>query len=288
MAEQPAFLTTREVADLLRVKERKVYDMAADGDIPCRRVTGKLLFPRAELEAWLGGGAAREAPNVVAGSHDPLLDWAIRESGSGLATFFDGSLDGLDRLASGQAIAAGMHLYEPESDSWNTAHAARRLGGARIVLIGWARRRQGLILAPALAGQIRSVGDLRGRRVAMRQPAAGAGVLFAHLMAEAGLSQSDIETLPELARTETEAATAVASGKADAAPGLAAAALPLGLGFVPTRQENFDLAIDRRAYFEAPIQTLLAFTRSTAFEAKARDLTGYDLDPLGTVRWNAR
>ena len=31
---QPAFLTTREVADLLRVKERKVYELAASGDIP--------------------------------------------------------------------------------------------------------------------------------------------------------------------------------------------------------------------------------------------------------------
>ncbi|HIC80349.1 MAG TPA: DNA-binding protein, partial [Kiloniellaceae bacterium] len=44
----PAFLTTKEVAELLRVKERKVYDLSAEGEIPCRRVTGKLLFPRLE------------------------------------------------------------------------------------------------------------------------------------------------------------------------------------------------------------------------------------------------
>ena len=29
--DRPAYLTTREVADLLRVKERKVYDLAAAG-----------------------------------------------------------------------------------------------------------------------------------------------------------------------------------------------------------------------------------------------------------------
>jgi excisionase family DNA binding protein len=40
----PEFLTTREVAALLRVKERKVYDLASAGQIPCRRITGKLLF----------------------------------------------------------------------------------------------------------------------------------------------------------------------------------------------------------------------------------------------------
>ena len=287
MADQPAFLTTREVADLLRVKERKVYDMAAEGEIPCRRVTGKLLFPRSELEAWLGGSPASTAPDVIAGSHDPLLDWAIRASGSGLASFYDGSLDGLDRIATGQAIAAGMHLFEPATGTWNTDHASARLAGAPVVLIGWARRQQGLILSPALTERIDSVADLRGKRIAMRQPAAGAGLLFAHLMAEAGLSENDIDPLPDLARTETEAATAVASGQADAAPGLAAAALPLGLGFVATMQEHFDLAIDRRAYFEAPVQSLLAFARTPAFEAKARELTGYDLGPLGSVRWNA-
>ena len=51
----PDFLTTKEVAALLRVKERKVYDMVAEGEIPHRRITGKLLFPRAALEAWLEG-----------------------------------------------------------------------------------------------------------------------------------------------------------------------------------------------------------------------------------------
>ena len=93
-------LTTREVAALLRIKERKVYDLVAAGEIPHVRVTGKLLFPRALLDAWLlrhseAHAVPRVWPDIVAGSHDPLLDWALRESGAGLATFFDGSLDGL-------------------------------------------------------------------------------------------------------------------------------------------------------------------------------------------------
>ena len=46
-------LTTREVAGLLRIKQRKVYDLVASGEIPHVRVTGKLLFPRALLDAWL-------------------------------------------------------------------------------------------------------------------------------------------------------------------------------------------------------------------------------------------
>ena len=104
------FLTTKEVAALLRIKERTVYDLVKEGSIPVSRVTGKLLFPRELVEAWVRRNAETEGgieavmrpPPVLAGSHDPLLEWAIRESGSGIATFFDGSLDGLSRVGEGR------------------------------------------------------------------------------------------------------------------------------------------------------------------------------------------
>ena len=98
------YLTTKELADLLRIKERKVYDLAASGDVPCSKAMGKLLFPRKDVEAWLAGSSTGpsaqklpDRPSVFLGSHDPLLDWALRESRSGIATFFDGSVDGLSR-----------------------------------------------------------------------------------------------------------------------------------------------------------------------------------------------
>ncbi|MEQ8356053.1 MAG: helix-turn-helix transcriptional regulator [Kiloniellaceae bacterium] len=291
-AAEPAFLTTREVAALLRVKERKVYDLAAAGDIPCRRVTGKLLFPRDEIQAWLAGGrrgaASASAPaNIAAGSHDPLLDWAVRESGSGLATFFDGSLDGLARMRAGEAALAGLHVYEPEHDDWNVGHLRETLGAAPVVLIEWAKRQQGLLLTASLAGKVTSVADLAGRRVARRQASAGAGLLLDHLLSRAGLEAGQVVFVSGLARTETEAAAAVASGQAEAAPGLAAMARQFGLAFLPTVEERFDLVVDRHAWFEPPFQRLLAFCATPAFGAKAAALGGYDLSAHGRVVWNA-
>ena len=114
------FFTTKELAEFLRIKERKVYDLAASGKVPCSKAMGKLLFPRAEIEAWVASQqvgpqpvtvpAAR--PNVFLGSHDPLLEWALRESRSGLAMYFDSSLDGLNRFEAGEGVATGLHLYE--------------------------------------------------------------------------------------------------------------------------------------------------------------------------------
>ena len=66
---------------------------------------------------------ARTAPPpIVAGSHDPLLDWALRESGSGLATYYDGSFDGLTRLKDRTAQAAALHIHE--DDGFNSRPCA--------------------------------------------------------------------------------------------------------------------------------------------------------------------
>jgi len=111
-------LTTAEAAAYLRLKERKLYELVSQGAIPCTKVTGRWLFPKAELDRWLAGSlaapdglAAVPPPAIVGGSHDPLLEWALRESGSGLATLPEGSEAGLARFAAGEVVAAAIHLH---------------------------------------------------------------------------------------------------------------------------------------------------------------------------------
>ncbi|WP_343116265.1 helix-turn-helix transcriptional regulator [Ostreiculturibacter nitratireducens] len=282
---EPTYLTTKEVADLLRVKERKVYDLIAAGEIPHRRIIGKLLFPRAEIVQWIEGTAGNdtgERPAVLTGSHDPLLDWAVRESGCGLATLLDGSGNGLETYAGGDAALCGLHI--PDGDDWNVGIVAGR-GLRGSVLLTWAQRARGLVLAPAIQAEVACLSDLKGKRVVMRQPGAGAAVLFERLLAREGLSPEDFVAAAGYARTESDAAAAVASGEADAALGLETMARQFHLGFLPLVTERFDLLVDRRAYFTEPVQKLLAFTRTQAFVEKARAMGGYDLSGMGEVRW---
>ncbi len=281
----PSYLTTREVAEILRVKERKVYDLAAAGEIPHRRITGKLLFPKAELLDWIETGcgpAPAERPAVLTGSHDPLLDWAVRECGSNLATLFNGSRAGLDSFAEGQAALAGLHI--PDGTDWNVGTVAAQ-GVKDCVLIAWATRVRGLVLAKGVRDAITCFADLRGRRVVQRQPGAGGATFFDEMLAREGMSAADLHLVSGLAHTEYDAAAAVAAGQADAATGIEAMARQFGLGFMPLAEERFDLLIDRRAYFTAPVQKLLAFAHSTACHEKAAAMGGYDLAQMGAVRW---
>lgn len=282
--QQPEFLTTREVADLLRVKERKVYDLAAAEEIPHRRITGKLLFPAEELRAWIDGSGnpvRKDRPAVLAGSHDPLLDWAIRASGSGLATLCNGSKDGLKQFSSFSAALAGIHL--PDDDGWNIA-SVEALETTDAVLIAFATRKRGLLLAPD-CGEVTDLPDLKGKRFALRQPGAGAAILFSRLLKEAGMTVEDLACVRNHAHTEAEAAAAVAGGEADAALGIEAMARQFKLPFLPLVDERFDLLIDRKSYFSEPVQILFEFTRTREFSDKAEALGGYDLSNLGSVRW---
>ena len=286
------YLTTRELADLLRIKERKVYDLAASGDIPCTRALGKLLFRRTAIDAWLARhdtgdtGAPTTFPSVFLGSHDPLLEWALRESDSGLANFMDGSLDGLERMTRAEGIGTGLHVFDAATGDWNAPIVMDRFKGKPVVLVEWAWRERGLIVAPGNPHGISAVPDLKGRRVAARPAQAGSQVLLQHHLEQAGIAEDD--TFSRSARTETDAVLAVLEGETDAAFGLFCVAGQYRLDFVPVLKERFDLLVWRSEWFEPPFQSLLALTRSPTFQNKAATMKGYDISGLGTVHYNGR
>ena len=288
------YLTTKELAELLRIKERKVYDLAASGQVPCSRAMGKLLFPRRAIEAWIAGEStggnqtvSEPRPEVLLGSFEPLLEWALLESGCGLATLLDGSLDGLDRFAKGEGVAAGLHVFDAASGDWNGPAVEQRFARLPVALVEFAWRERGLIVAPGQRGKVTGVKAMRGLRVVPRQTSAGTQVLLQHLLAEAGVASTDIDWTG-VAHTESDAAMSVLEGQADATLGLRAMADRLRLDFVPLLRERFDLLVDRAAWFEPPLQRLMRFCRTDVFAARAADFTGYDVSGLGTVRFNAR
>ena len=114
----PELLNTDEAAAYLRLSERKLYELVAAGAVPCSKVTGRWLFPKTALDRWVTSGMPsalksleEPAPPIVGGSHDPLLEWALRESGCGLASLPEGSEAGLRRLSRREVIAAAIHLH---------------------------------------------------------------------------------------------------------------------------------------------------------------------------------
>ncbi len=286
-------LTVAEVAGHLRLGTRTVYDLVARKGLPHRRAGGKLLFDLAEVEAWLSQRSGGPVPSrglpppLVAGSHDPLLEWAVRESRCGLALLTQGSTDGLERLASGEVSAALAHLPSKDLADFNRDEADGLLAGKNCALLEWARREQGLLVVRGNPRKIRSLADLarRGVTVAARQPGAGSAVLLDRLLAREGIDRKRLRFGPA-AMGEGDLAASVKGGEADTGLGARAAAVLLGLDFVPLVVERLDLAVSRAAWFEPPLVKLFAFARGKRFAEKARALGGYDVAGLGAISWN--
>lgn len=288
-------MTTAEVAAYLRLKERTVYEMAGKRQIPCTRATGKLLFPRRMIDRWIEGltempnASATSPPPIYAGSSDPLLEWALRESASGLAVLASGSRDGLERLARGEAVVAGIHIREPDTGSYNVATIRREMPFPDVVAIRWAVREQGLLVAPGNPLGIGGLDDLFDKRprIALRPEGAGSRVLFDSLIKDVGHGAELLNVLATEAQTEADLAAMIAEGDADCGVGIAAVAGRTALDFVPLGiRECFDLVMRRRDYFESPVQRLLGFARSEAFRRRAEAYGGYDCSRQGEVAFN--
>jgi len=290
----PELLTTDEAATYLRLSERKLYELVANGAVPCTKVTGRWLFPKVSLDRWVSAGLLKwahltgPAPPIVGGSHDPLLEWALRESQSGLATLPEGSEAGLRRLAKGEVIAAAIHLHrtEDDDDAANADAVANASGLHDAVLVAFARREQGLLVAPGNPLDLSDIASVVAKRARMAQRPTGAGaqLLLLALLARAGLGFDKLEAVKPACPTGPDVAQAVRTQRADCGIATRAVALSAGLGFVPLTWERFDLALRQRDYFTPGPQRFFRSLSERTLHERAAELTGYDVSEAGQVR----
>jgi putative molybdopterin biosynthesis protein len=286
-------LTTAEAADYLRIKERKLYELVAEQAIPSTKVTGKWLFPRADLDRWLLAGMARplgvvpaEPPPIVGGSHDPLLQWALAESRAGLAILPEGSEAGFRRFLRGEVLAAAIHFHDlddPTKDA-NIDLVGKEPTLYDAVLFGFATREQGLVVAkgnPRGLSSLREVADQRARLI-MRPEGAGAQQLLRALMKRDGIGSVDTAAV---APTGPDIAQAIRHGHGDCGVATRAVATAADLDFVPLVTERFDLIVRQRDSYRGPMRAFLALLGARAFAVRAAELGGLDVTGAGRVRW---
>jgi excisionase family DNA binding protein len=293
------YLSTEAAADYLGLKERKLYELAASGGIPCSKVTGKWLFPRSALDRWVESGLSQpegftaiEPPPIIGGSHDPLLEWAVRRSGCGLALLSEGSSAGLERLAANAIAMAAIHLHTPADAADLSANERAVAAHPRLrdaVVLAFAQREQGLLAAPGNPLALNGLADAarRGARLGLRQGGAGAQLLLARLLDESTLMLGAFNVMPTPFATGQDLAFAIRAGEVDCGVATRAVAKANGLDFLPLLWERFDLVLRRRTYFEPGPQALFAFLSGAECLRQAELLSGYDISAIGRVRWNA-
>lgn len=296
--DTPRFMNVRQVAHYLQLNEKKVYALVNEGRIPATRLTGKWLFPRDLVDQWLlesSHGGLLTDRIVIAGSDDPLLYRAVtlmaaELQGRALVSYAAiGTQLGLSVLARRRADVCALH-WGPDSESLQRHPALLRqhVQHKDWILVRLFRREQGLMMAPGLW-----TGDSRIERLfapdvrwVARQEGAGSQRFLREVIAEHRLDPAD-RRITARAYSERDAASAIATGQADVAPGVRAAAGEFGLEFLPLGWEAFDLAMSRGIFFRTLLRGLLDVLRGAECQRLAQVFGGYDCTELGNIVWTA-
>ena len=228
------------------------------------------------------------APPIVGGSHDPLLEWALRESNSGLASLPEGSEEGLRRLTQSEVMIAAIHLHRLDGDdeTANLGTVADAPGLHDAVVLGFARREQGIVVAPGNPLGLSDMASISRSRARMAQRPAGAGaqLLLLALLARSGIGLGELKLAKPAFPTGPDIAQAIRAGRIDCGIATRSVARSAGLDFLPLTWERFDLVMRQRDYFMKGPQALFDFMRQQVLRDRAAELGGYEASDAGVVR----
>lgn len=248
----------------------------------------RLRLVETAAPAGKGRFAAGDHAQVVGGSHDPLLEWALRECNAGLVYAPEGSAAGLQRFVDGEIVAAAIHLHAFNDDSDENIAVMQsepRLRDA--VLIGFARREQGIVVAKGNPLGIAGICDIAQQnvRVAVRPAGAGAQLLLESMLTREKFDVSKLTAVTPVCPTGTDIAQAIQAGRADCGIASRSVAKVAHLDFIPVAWERFDLVVRQREYFRPPLQAFFSFLETPGLAAHAYDLGGYDVAMAGQIRF---
>lgn len=266
-------LTSLVNADgLLRIgPEREGHDAGDDAEV-------ELLRPLGEIERSI----------LCTGSHDLVLDLAAaalreRDPQVSLSCTSVGSLSGLVALRDGLCHAAGAHLLDAETGTYNLPFVERVLGDAAVAIVRVAYRDQGLMVAEGNPLGIASLEDVARPHVRFvnRQRGAGTRVLLDYELERRDLAPGALTGYEREVYSHLAVAAAVDGGSADCGLGILAAARAFGLDFVPLASEPFDLVLRAESLDDPLLAPLLALLDDGQFRASVAELGGYDVTEMG-------
>lgn len=301
--------TPEEVAKILKITRFTVYEMIKRGDLPAYRIGRKVRVEAPDLDRFIRNGKtgpAREVPAASAATQrsdhlrddeliicgqDVILDILTRYMEHTLPQArvlrsYVGSIDGLLAMYHGKANAVTVHLWDSDSDSYNTPYVRRFLPGFRTVVINLAFRMEGFYVEKNNPKGISDWRDLTRAdiRFVNRERGSGARVLLDEKLRQLDIGSELIRGYDCEERSHLAVASQVARGGADVGLGIEKAALQVReLEFIPLQKERYDLVIKRADRDKPAFAALQEILRSKAFKDEVQGMGGYDLSRTGEI-----
>ena len=241
-----------------------------------------------EVDADIQGAITKARNNLrVFASHGfaiALLGQKLQKQGASVDLTFRGSVEALAGLMRGSCDVAGFHVPVGELEPYALAQLQSILQ-PDFVIVGFASRRQGLMVAPGNPLGLWSIEDLFKPDVHFvnRQPGSGTRLILDLLLKKAGHDGMRISGFESVELTHAAVAAFIASGKANAGLGVEAAARQFNLDFVPLVNERYFLAFSRNLQDDPRLQPVFELLAEPTFKSEVNQLPGYDSAQMGQL-----
>ncbi|MFL8672906.1 substrate-binding domain-containing protein [Clostridioides sp. GD02404] len=299
-------LTPVEVAELLKITKNTVYELIKRGELPSYKVGKKIRVDIKDVEEYINSqktGKIKDTQfnnknisinnnfKVIISGQDVILDIlarSVEKKLDGVNTFrsYIGSYNALYELYNGRVSIASSHLWDFETDEYNSTFVKKLLPGIPCVLINLAYRMQGFYVAKGNPKEIKTWEDLIRPNITLvnREKGAGTRVLLDGKLRLLNFNGNHIKGYDNEELSHLGVASTVSRGIADVGLGNEKAALQVNnIDFIPLHKERYDLVIKKEDLQNPVYQTIINIINSAEFKAELQGLGGYDLTDTGKI-----
>ncbi len=307
-------LTALEVSELLKINKNTVYELVKRGELPGYKIGKKLRIDEKDVFAYINNqkSSSTNSKNItksylknnvninselkvendiIISGQDIILDVLARhieEKTDNIRALRSnvGSYTSLCDLYNNKISISSSHLWDGDTNEYNTAYVRRLIPGIPCILINLAYRRQGFYVAKGNPHKIATWDDLIKSDISIvnREKGSGTRVLLDEKLRLYNIEGESIKGYNFEQSSHLAVASSIAVGDGDLGIGIEKVAHQVSeIDFVPIQEERYDLII-KKSSLKYPIYNLIIkIIQSKEFKKEIKGLGEYDLRDIGKI-----